>query len=106
MQLQNLSTEEIDLCYRADPFEMTRSILKEDLRGLEIISLKGIEKRNLLPKEVVNVLLIYFYQEFGGQVYNRTDLIKLYNSWASNNVNTFDEAVQMAKEDIRHYLGR
>ena len=34
MELQNLSTEEIELCYRADPFEMTRSILKADLRGL------------------------------------------------------------------------
>ncbi|WP_175987155.1 DnaD domain protein [Bacillus sp. Marseille-Q1617] len=105
MNLNNLSEEEKNLIYSADPFQMTETILKSNLRGLEKISIKSINSMDLLPVEVVNVLLVYFYGNYGTQVYNRNDLKKLYHLWAAQGVRTFDDAVAMAERDIHAELG-
>jgi replication initiation and membrane attachment protein DnaB len=105
VDLKNLSEEEKNLIYNADPFRMTQSILNSNLRGLEKISIESIKSMNLLPVEVVNVLLVYFYNEFSGQVYNRNDLKRLYHLWASAGIRTFEDALKMTKRDIQSELG-
>ncbi|MGR3762897.1 DnaD domain protein [Rossellomorea sp. NS-SX7] len=105
MNLKQLSEEEKIFIHSADPFHMTKSILRKNLRGLEIISIESINGLNLLPPEVVNVLLVSFYREFSDQVYNRNDLKKLYNHWAKKGIKTFDDALIMSDRDIRADLG-
>jgi replication initiation and membrane attachment protein DnaB len=105
LDLRKLSEEEKHLIYNADPFQMTRAILEDELRGLEKISIESIKNMNLLSVEVVNVLLVYFYGEFSGQVYNRNDLKKLYHLWAGQGIRTFDDALLMTERDIHKELG-
>jgi replication initiation and membrane attachment protein DnaB len=105
MNLKNLSEEEKNLIYSADPFQMTQSILNSNLRGLEKISIESIKSMNLLPVEVVNVLLVYFYSEYAGQVYNRNDLKRLYHLWASAGIRTYEDALEMTERDIHSELG-
>ncbi|XXM70575.1 hypothetical protein ACQ0QQ_12695 [Lysinibacillus sphaericus] len=105
MNLKNLSEEDKDLIYSADPFQMTQSIVNSNLRGLEKISIESIKSMNLLPVEVVNVLLVYFYSEFSGQVYNRNDLKRLYHLWASAGIRTYEDALKMTERDIHTELG-
>ncbi|MEL3973314.1 hypothetical protein AAEO50_13585 [Rossellomorea oryzaecorticis] len=105
MDLRNLSEEEKLLVFSADPFQMTQFILKNNLRGLEKISIESIKGMKLLPVEVVNVLLVYFYGEFATQVYNRNDLKKLYHLWAGQGIRTFEDALLMTDRDIHAELG-
>ncbi|WP_064093468.1 hypothetical protein [Rossellomorea aquimaris] len=104
MKFDDIEPELIELCYTASPLEMTKVLVNGELRGLETLSLRGIEKRNELPAEVVNVLLIYFYKTFAGKVYNRMYLTKLYNLWLTNNIYTFKDAKRMTELDIKQVL--
>ncbi|MCA1054421.1 DnaD domain protein [Rossellomorea aquimaris] len=105
MDLRNLSEDDKKMLYHADPFHMTKSIMKKEIRGLERISIQSIQNMNLLSKEVVNILLVYFYREFSEEVYNRNDLKKLYNIWAVKGVSTVEDAILMTDKDIRAILG-
>jgi len=49
-------------------------------------------------------LLAYFYSYFGNQVYNRNDVARLYDYWASKEIRTMPQAIEMANEDIEQVL--
>ncbi|BCB02590.1 hypothetical protein [Bacillus sp. KH172YL63] len=105
MKFEDINPELVMLCQGADPYHMAETVIGSQLRGLDILSLKGIERKTVLPKEVVNLLIIYFFTEVKGTVYHRNALPKLYNHWVSNEVLTFSKAQKMIELDMKSQLG-
>lgn len=91
-------------CEEAEPREMVEKLTDNNVRGLENIALRSIATRNKLPQNVVNVLLVYFYGTFANQVYNRNDLARIYDYWASKNIRTISQAIEMTNEDIEQIV--
>jgi replication initiation and membrane attachment protein DnaB len=96
--------EFLQFCETALPVEVVEKFTNNNIRGLENIALRSISTRKKLPPNVVNVLLAYFYQTHANQVYNRNDLARLYDYWASKEVRTISQAIEMAEEDIGEVL--
>ncbi|TMU85093.1 hypothetical protein FGG79_14510 [Bacillus sp. BHET2] len=105
MKFEDINPELVTLCQAADPFHMAEAVIGSPLRGLDILSLKGIERKKALPTDVVNLLIIYFFAEVKGTVYHRNALPKLYNHWVSNEVVTFTKAKEMIELDMQSQLG-
>ncbi len=96
--------EFLTFCETALPVEVVEKFTGNNIRGLENIALRSISTRNKLPANVVNLLVAYFYSHYGNQVYNRNDLARLYDYWASKDVRTMSQAVDMVNEDIEGIL--
>ena len=96
--------EFLDFCETATPKEMVAKLTNNNVRGLENIALRSLSTRNKLPANVVNVLLVYFFNTFVNQVYNRNDLARIYDYWASKEVRNVPKAVEMTEEDIEQVL--
>lgn len=94
----------LNFCETASPLEVVRKLTNNNVRGLENIALRSISTRKKLPPNVVNVLLVYFYSHYGNQVYNRNDVARLYDYWASKEVRTMAQAVELTREDIELVL--
>ncbi|PFA63130.1 hypothetical protein CN378_19065 [Bacillus sp. AFS015802] len=105
MKFEELNPELVTLCQTADHFHMAETVIGGPLRGLDILSLKGIERKKNLPTDVTNLLIIYFFTEVKGTVYHRNALAKLYNHWVSNEVFTFSKAQEMVELDMQSQLG-
>ncbi|KAA0561806.1 hypothetical protein F0342_18585 [Bacillus sp. CH30_1T] len=105
MKFEEINPELVTLCRTSDPFHMAETVIGDRLRGLDILSLKGIERKKALPRDVVNLLIIYFFTEVKGTVYHRNALSKLYNHWVSNEVFTFSKAKKMIEMDMHEQLG-
>ncbi|MFI8684944.1 hypothetical protein [Rossellomorea sp. NPDC077527] len=105
MKFDELNPELVALCGTADHFHMAETVIGSPLRGLDILSLKGIERKRSLPTDVTNLLIIYFFTEVKGTVYHRNALSKLYNHWVSNEAFTFSKAQEMVKLDMHSVLG-
>ncbi|WP_079508520.1 hypothetical protein [Mesobacillus jeotgali] len=104
MTKQITEPEFLTFCETAEPIEVVEKITDNNIRGLENIALRSISTRNKLPDNVVNLLVAYFYSHFGNQVYNRNDLARLYDYWASKDVRTMAQASEMVQEDIEEVL--
>ncbi|WP_433750710.1 hypothetical protein [Falsibacillus pallidus] len=89
------------LCLAKTPAEIFEYATGNQPKGIDIISFKGIETRKQLPDIVVNVLLLYFYDEFAGKVYNRTYLTRVYNNWVSKFPVSYEDAMNLANIDIK-----
>lgn len=92
--------EFLHFCEVAEPREMVEKLTNNNVRGLENIALRSLVTRKKLPAEVVNILLVYFYSTYANQVYNRNDLARLYDYWASKEIRTMSQAIDLTKEDI------
>lgn len=92
--------EFLRFCEIAEPREMVEKLTNNNIRGLENIALRSLATRKKLPTGVVNILLVYFYSTYANQVYNRNDLARLYDYWASKEIRTMSQAIDMTKEDI------
>ena len=88
----------------AMPIDVIEKFTGNNIRGLENIALRSLSTRNKLPANVVNLLVAYFYSHFGNQVYNRNDLARLYDYWASRDIRTMTQAAEMVQEDIEEVL--
>jgi replication initiation and membrane attachment protein DnaB len=104
MNRQITDPEFLSFCETAKPIEVVEKITNQNIRGLENIALRSISTRNKLPANVVNLLVAYFYSHYGNQVYNRNDLARLYDYWASKDVRTMANAAEMVQEDIEEVL--
>lgn len=105
MNKQNLTDPEfLTFCENAMPIEVVEKFTDNNIRGLENIALRSISTRSKLPANVVNLLVAYFYNHYGKQVYNRNDLARLYDYWASKDVRTMAQATEMINEDIEQVL--
>jgi replication initiation and membrane attachment protein DnaB len=104
MNKQLTDPEFLSLCEKAMPIEVVEKFTDNNIRGLENIALRSISTRNKLPANVVNLLVAYFYSHYGNQVYNRNDLARLYDYWASKDIRTMTQAVEMTNEDIEEVL--
>ncbi|MGD6897624.1 hypothetical protein [Bacillus infantis] len=105
MMLNNLYDPDfIRFCETATPLEMVTRLTGGKVRGLENLALRSLNNRRQLPKEVVNVLLVYFYDSYAHQVYDRNSLARLYDYWATKNVRSFAAARDMASIDIRSII--
>jgi replication initiation and membrane attachment protein DnaB len=96
--------EFLQFCESALPIEVVEKLTNNNIRGLENIALRSISTRKKLPPNVVNVLIAYFYSAFANQVYNRNDLARLYDYWASKEVRTMPQALEMTDEDIHQVI--
>ncbi|WP_201712755.1 hypothetical protein [Rossellomorea arthrocnemi] len=105
MKFEELNPELVKLCQTADHFHMAETVIGSPLRGLDILSLKAIDRKEILPIDVTNLLIIYFFTEVKGTVYHRNALAKLYNHWVSNEVFTFSKAQNMVELDMQSQLG-
>ena len=94
----------LHFCETALPIEVVEKLTNNNIRGLENIALRSISTRKKLPANVVNVLMVYFYSAFANQVYNRNDLARVYDYWASKEVRTMQQAVEMTNENIEQVL--
>ncbi|MCA1038332.1 hypothetical protein LCM00_02315 [Bacillus infantis] len=105
--LNNLYDPEfIRFCETATPLEMVTRLTGGKVRGLENLAIRSLSSRKQLPKEAVNVLLVYFYDAFAHQVYDRNSLARLYDYWATKNVRSFAAARDMTKIDIKTILNK
>jgi replication initiation and membrane attachment protein DnaB len=105
LKFEEINPELVALCRTSNPFHMAETVIGDQLRGLDILSLKSIERKRALPGDVVNLLIVYFFSEVKGTVYHRNALSKLYNHWVSNEVFTFSKAKKMIELDIYEQLG-
>jgi replication initiation and membrane attachment protein DnaB len=94
----------IRFCETATPLEMVTKLTGGNVRGLENLALRSLNTRRQLPKEVINVMLVYFYNTYASQVYDRNSLARLYDYWATKQVRSFAAARDMTKIDIRTIL--
>ncbi|OCA81590.1 hypothetical protein A8F94_22235 [Bacillus sp. FJAT-27225] len=90
----------IEYCKYATPTEVLRTVTKGKVRGLDLLALRIVMARNKLPIEVVNVMLVYFFKHFANMVYDRNDLLKVYDYWLKHNVRTHSDAEKMTDIDI------
>ena len=90
----------IEYCKSASPLEIVKEVTKGNVRGLDMLALRLVLARNKLPIEVINVMLVYFFKHFANTVYDRNDLLKIYDYWLKHNVKTHREAVNFAAIDI------
>ena len=104
MNKQLTDPEFLTFCETAMPIDVIEKFTNNNIRGLENIALRSISTRNKLPANVVNLLVAYFYSHYGNQVYNRNDLARLYDYWASKDVRTMTQAGEMINEDIEAVL--
>lgn len=104
MNKQLTEPEFLSFCETAAPIEVVEKFTNNNIRGLENIALRSISTRNKLPANVVNLLVAYFYSHYGTQVYNRNDLARLYDYWASKDVRTLTQAADLVQEDIEEVL--
>lgn len=96
--------EFLQFCEMASPREMVEKLTNNNIRGLENIALRSLSTRKKLPGNVVNILLVYFFETFANQVYNRNDLSRIYDYWSSKEIRTVSQAVEMSNEDIEQVL--
>lgn len=96
--------EFLHFCETASPLEMVEKLTDHNIRGLENIALRSISTRTKLPANVVNVLLVYFFDSYANKVYNRNDLARIYDYWASKEVRTMPQAIEMTNDNIEHVL--
>lgn len=96
--------EIVKMCETASPHEMVEHLTGGKIRGLEKIALATLANRKRAPYNVVNVLIVYFFSAFGNKVYDRNDLARLYDYWASNHVYSFAKAQEMTEENIEKIL--
>lgn len=94
----------IQKCETSSPLEMVEYLTGGNIRGLEKIALGTLANRKQLPAIVVNVLIVYFFSTFANKVYDRNDLARLYDYWASNHVYSFAKAQEMTGEYIEKVL--
>ncbi|MCS0822508.1 hypothetical protein NX029_00905 [Cytobacillus firmus] len=94
----------IQKCETSSPLEMVEYLTGGNIRGLEKIALGTLANRKLLPANVVNVLIVYFFSTFANKVYDRNDLARLYDYWASNHVYSLAKAQEMTGEYIEKVL--
>ncbi|WP_180827233.1 hypothetical protein [Bacillus sp. UMB0728] len=107
MMLNNLYEPNfISFCQTATPLEMVTRLTGGKVRGLENLALRSLNSRRQLPKEVVNVLLVYFYDSYAHQVYDRNSLARLYDYWATKRVRSFADARELTGVDIRTILNK
>lgn len=104
MNKQLTDPEYLTLYETAQPIEVVEKFTDHNIRGLENIALRSISTRTKLPANVVNLLVAYFYNHYGNQVYNRNDLARLYDYWASKDIRTMTQAAEMINEDIEEIL--
>jgi replication initiation and membrane attachment protein DnaB len=104
MNKQLTDPEYLTFYETAQPIEVVEKFTDHNIRGLENIALRSISTRTKLPANVVNLLVAYFYSHYGNQVYNRNDLARLYDYWASKDVRTMTQAAEMINEDIEEIL--
>lgn len=91
-------------CETSSPLEMVEYLTGGNIRGLEKIALGTLANRKQLPANVVNVLIVYFFSTFANKVYDRNDLARLYDYWASNHVYSLAKAQEMTGEYIEKVL--
>ncbi|WP_316568769.1 hypothetical protein [Neobacillus sp. YIM B06451] len=91
-------------CRHSSPYEVLHTVTGGNVRGLDLLALRRVLAKNKQPSEIVNVLLIYFYKTFANQVYDRNALLKVFDFWKKNNVDTFKQAVDMTARDIHTIL--
>jgi replication initiation and membrane attachment protein DnaB len=96
--------EFLRFCETALPIEVVEKLTNNNIRGLENIALRSISTRKKLPANVVNVLLVYFFSAYANQVYDRNDLARIYDYWASREVRTIPQAIEMTSENIEQVL--
>ncbi|WML47257.1 hypothetical protein RCG23_17320 [Neobacillus sp. PS3-34] len=96
----------IRFCETASPLEMVSELTNGNIRGLEMLALRTLANRRQLPAVVVNVLLVYFFSTFANKVYDRNDLSRMYDYWATKHVLTFAQAKEMTQNDINVLLQR
>jgi replication initiation and membrane attachment protein DnaB len=96
--------EVVQMCETASQHEMVEHLTGGKLRGLEKLALVTLANRKQLPPNVVNVLIVYFFSTFVNKVYDRNDLARLYDYWASNHVYSFAKAKEMTEEKIENVL--
>ncbi|MEH6989909.1 hypothetical protein [Cytobacillus firmus] len=94
----------VQKCETASPLDMVKYLTGGNIRGLEKIALGTLANRKQLPPNVVNVLIVYFFSTFANKVYDRNDLARLYDYWASNHVYSFGKAQEMTAENIENVL--
>ncbi|ALC90764.1 hypothetical protein AM500_13930 [Bacillus sp. FJAT-18017] len=94
----------IEYCKYATPTEVLKAATNGNVRGLDMLALRMVMARNKLPVEVVNVMIVYFFKTFANTVYDRNDLLKIYDHWLKHNVQTFVQAKQMTATDIHTIL--
>ncbi|AND39775.1 MULTISPECIES: hypothetical protein [Cytobacillus] len=94
----------IQKCETSSPLEMVEYLTGGNIRGLEKIALGTLANRKQLPANVVNVLIVYFFSTFANKVYDRNDLARLYDYWASNHVYSLAKAQEMTGEYIEKVL--
>ncbi|CEG27053.1 hypothetical protein [Bacillus sp. B-jedd] len=87
-------------CRYAPPLETLAAATGGKVRGLDLLATRMVLSRNHLPQEALNVLLVYFFQTFANKVFDRNDLLKVYDFWLKNRVGTYQEAMEMTKRDI------
>lgn len=104
MNKQLTDPEFLTFCETAKPIEVVEKFTDNNIRGLENIALRSISTRNKLPANVVNLLVAYFYSHYGNEVYNRNDLARLYDYWASKDIRTMTQATEMINEDVEAVL--
>jgi replication initiation and membrane attachment protein DnaB len=104
MNKQLTDPEYLTFYETAQPIEVVEKFTDHNIRGLENIALRSISTRTKLPANVVNLLVAYFYSHYGNQVYNRNDLARLYDYWASKDIRTMTQAAEMINEDIEEIL--
>lgn len=83
---------------------MVEILTDGNVRGLDRLAIRTLEKRKQLPNEVVNLMLVYFFNAFANKVYHRNDLSRLYNYWAYKKVYSVSEAKKMMQVDISQIL--
>jgi replication initiation and membrane attachment protein DnaB len=101
-----LNDELISYCKELTPIEMLYRLTKGNIRGLDMIAVKNLSFKKRMADDVFNLLLGYFYDEFGSTVYNRNDFGRVYLYWVRKKVITFSQAIEMTKIDIKEILKR
>ena len=87
-------------CRYASPLETLSAATGGNVRGLDLLATRMVLARIQLPAEALNVLLIYFFQTFANKVFDRNDLLKVYDFWLKNRVKTYRDAIEMTNRDI------
>ncbi|PLT29744.1 hypothetical protein [Peribacillus deserti] len=81
-----LNDELIRYCKELTPMEMLYRLTKGNIRGLDLIAVKNLSVKKRMPDDIFNLLLCYFYEEFGSTVYYRNDFGRVYLYWVRKKV--------------------
>ncbi|WP_059170392.1 hypothetical protein [Bacillus sp. FJAT-27445] len=104
MVLEEKDIELYEICRDLSPFDVLHIVTGGNVRGLDLLALRRLLSKGRTQSEIVNVLLVYFYQTFANKVFDRNALLKVYDYWQKNNVYTYKQAMEMTKRDIYSIL--